>query len=73
MYTTAEVDYTPVAMGLSLNGTQRTQCFTIQTIDNDKPQHPREFEVRLEVIGQIGVRQERDEVTVTITDDDGEV
>ena len=69
----AEVDYTPVTMGLSLNGTQTTQCFNIETIDNDRLDFPREFEVRLEVRGQSGVRQDRESVNVTITDNDGEV
>ena len=65
------MDYTPVVLGLSLNGTRRTECFEIQTFDNDRPNHPLEFEVRLEISGQSNVRQERDSVTVTITDDDG--
>ena len=58
--------------GLSLNATHRTQCFEIQTFDNEGPNHPLEFEVLLKVIGQSNVRQERDSVRVTITDDDGE-
>ena len=68
---TADVDYTPVVMRLSLNGTRRTECFEIQTFDNDGPNYPLEFEVRLEVSGQANIQQERDSVTVTITDDDG--
>ena len=68
---TAYVDYTPVVMRLSLNGTRRTECFEIQTFDNDGPNYPLEFEVRLEVSGQANIQQERDSVTVTITDDDG--
>lgn len=67
----AKVDYTPVTIGLSLNGTHRTKCFEVQTFDNDGPNHPREFEVRLGITGQSTVRQELDSVTVTITDDDG--
>ena len=69
---TVDVDYTPVVnMRLSLNGTRRTECFEIQTFDNDGPNYPLEFEVRLEVSGQANIQQERDSVTVTITDDDG--
>ena len=65
------MDYTPVTIGLTLNGTHRTKCFEVQTFDNDGPNHPREFGVRLGVTGQSTVRQELDSVTVTITDDDG--
>ena len=72
---TAEVDYIPVTMGLRLSSSQRSACLNIITLDNDTPQHPREFKVRLVVRGPSGthsVKLNREIISVKIIDNDGE-
>ena len=66
-------DYISSSVGLELNGLQRTACYDITILENDKPQHMREFKVQLEASAQAhSLRLEPDHVTVTILDDDGE-
>ena len=73
--TLAGEDYKTELVGWRLNATHRTACFDIQTLDNKKPQHLREFRVRLEVRGQatpLLLRLDPDIVAVKILDNDGE-
>ena len=60
------------AVSLQLNGLQRTACYDISILENNKPQRMRKFKVQLEASTQVhSLRLEPDHVTVTILDNDG--
>ena len=67
------VDYTPAVNGWTLDSSLTTVCMDIQTTENSKPEHPREFQVRLQFEEPSRLlRLDPATVTVEVLDNDGE-
>lgn len=67
-------DYTALAIGLQLNGSQRMTCFNVSTLENEKPEHSQDFTIQVDVNSPASIRLLEigpDVLTVKILDDDG--